>query len=855
MRQNILILFFILTSCLVKAQLNNGWIDYNKTYYTFKVTKDTLCRIPQSALSAVGLGAVNVNYFQLWRNGEEVRLYTSVSNAPLGPSDYIEFWGQMNDGKPDKALFRNPDFQLADRYSLETDTASYFLTINTTGSNLRYVSATNTAPSAASPDVYFMRSVDHYYNEQINRGEARVIGEYVYSSAYDPGEGWSSNSVSPSADLLKEFTDLSVYGGGPANSLSVRVNLVGCAPNSRNVRIKLFQNEITALPYSNPISMSNFEYQKINIQNLPLSLLQNTSNAPVYINGTSSVSTDRIVVASVGMTYPATFNFGNARYFPFELAAAPAGNYLVIDNFNYGASAPILYDITNGNRYVGEIASTPGKVKFVLPPSNLTRKYILMSQENVQQVAAVTTRTFLNLTATNNQADYLIISHPVLYNDGNGNNYVDQYRQYRSSVAGGGYNAKVYDINELTDQFGFGIKHHPAAIRDFVRYANLQFTVKPNYLFLIGRGVNYIDQRLNENNPICQQQDLVPTFGWPPSDGLLTADPGLTAHAISVGRLGAITPTEVNHYFVKIKEYEAAQNTTSPSINDKSWMKNILHIAGGKDSSENLSFLSYMSLYKTLAEDTLYGAKVETFSKTSSGAVQQVSSQRIEDLFAEGLGFIGYFGHSSANTFEFNLSNPDAYNNPGKYPFFNVSGCSAGNFYIYDPQRVAGSMTISEKYILANQRGSIGFLADTHFGIPPFLNFYNTSLYTAFSKTMYGNTIGKQIKQVTDELGGNDPNLDFYTRIHLEEINLHGDPALKINAFEKPDYVIEDPLVKISPNIITVADNNFSVKINMKNIGSAFGGTADNFRTLKFHETFPAQKSAEGFCDFRLNGE
>ncbi len=823
MRQNILILFFILSSGFANAQLNNGWIDYNKTYYTFKITKDTLCRIPQSALSAVGLGAVNANYFQLWRNGEEVRLYTSVANTPLGPSDYIEFWGQMNDGKPDKALYRNPDFQLADRYSLETDTASYFLTINATGSNLRYASAANTAPSAASPDVYFMRSVDYYYNEQINRGEARVIGEYVYSSAYDPGEGWSSNSVSPSTDLLKEFTDLSVYGGGPANSLSLRVNLVGCAPNSRNVRIKLFQNEITALPYSNPISMSNFEYQKINIQNLPLSLLPNTSTAQVYINGNSSVSTDRIVVASVGMTYPATFNFGNARYFPFELAAAPAGNYLVIDNFNYGTSAPILYDLTNGNRYVGEIASTPGKVKFLLPPSNLSRKYILMSQENLQQIASVTTRNFINLSATNNQGDYLIVSHPVLYNDGNGNNYVDQYRQYRSSVAGGGYNAKVYDINELTDQFGFGIKHHPAAIRDFVRYANLQFAVKPGYLFLIGRGVNYIDQKLNESNPLCQQQDLVPTFGWPASDGLLTAEPGLVAHALSVGRLGAITPTEVNHYFVKIKEYETAQRTTSPSINDKNWMKNILHIAGGKDSSENLSFLSYMSLYKALAEDTLYGGKVETFSKTSSGAVQQVSSQRIEDLFAEGLGFIGYFGHSSANTFEFNLSNPDAYNNPGKYPFFNVSGCSAGNFYIYDPQRVAGSMTISEKYILANQRGSIGFLADTHFGIPPFLNFYNTSLYTAFSKTMYGNTIGNQIRQVTDDLGGNDPNLDFYTRIHLEEINLHGDPALKINAFEKPDYVIEDPMVKISPNIITVADNSFSVKINMKNIGKAVG--------------------------------
>ena len=259
------------------------------------------------------------------------------------------------------------------------------------------------------------------------------------------------------------------------------------------------------------------------------------------------------------------------------------------------------------------------------------------------------------------------------------------------------------------------------------------------------------------------------------------------------------------------------------SIAEKGWMKNIIHVAGGRDSSENDTFKGYMNSYKMIAEDTLYGGEVETFAKTSTGAVQQASSQRIEQLFNEGLGVIGYFGHSSANTFEFNLSNPDLYNNPGKYPFFNVSGCSAGNFFTFDPLRLSGNLSLSEKYVLAHERGSIGFLADTHFGIPPFLNFYNTTLYESFCKTMYGNTIGNQAKHVVEQLGGGNPNLDFFTRIHLEEIALHGDPAIKINTFPKPDYVIEEQLVRISPNIISVADNNFNVKIKMLNIGKAVG--------------------------------
>jgi hypothetical protein len=823
MKKILIPMLLVLLSTAAHAQLNNSWIDYNKTYYKFKLGKDTLCRIPQPVLAAAGLGAVNADHFQLWRNGEQVRLYTSVSNAPLGSSDFIEFFGQANDGKPDKQLYRDADFQLSDKYSLETDTAAYFLTVNPAGGNLRYNDVVNSAPSAATPDPYFMRTMDYNYRVQINRGEARPVGEYVYSSSYDPGEGWTSATAAPCCDLVKEFFNLNVYTSGPANSLSVRVNAAGNAPNTRNLKIKLFNNEITTAPYSNPINLDFFSYKKASIDNLPISLLQNPNYLPIYVNGTSTVTLDRMVVAKIEFTYPATFNFVNERYFPFDLAASATGNYLVIDNFNYGSVAPVLYDMTSGSRYIGEIASTPGKVKFVLPASSQARKLILMNQENAQTINSFTQRNFLNITDPSNQGDYVIISHPVLYNDGSGNNYVDQYRQYRSTVAGGGYNAKVYDINDLTDQFAFGVKHHPGAIRDFIRYADTNFVQKPKYLLIIGRGVNYIDQRTNETNPLIDKLNLVTPFGWPASDGLLAATPGISTPLVPVGRLGVVNGGEINNYLQKVQQYESTQQTTGSTLADKGWMKNMIHVAGGKDSSENNTFKGYMNSYKAIAEDTLYGGEVETFTKTSTGAIQQASSQRIEQLFNEGLGFIGYFGHSSANTFEFNLSNPEIYQNAGKYPFFNVSGCSAGNFFIFDPLRLTGNLSLSEKYVLANQRGSIGFLADTHFGIPPYLNFYNTTLYESFCRTMYGNTIGNQAKHVVEVLGGNNPALDFYTRIHLEEVTLHGDPAIKINTFAKPDYVIEDQLVKISPNIISVADVNFNVKIKMMNIGKAIG--------------------------------
>lgn len=810
----------ILLAAQANAQLNNSWIDYNKTYYKFVVFNDGLYRIPQNALPAA-LQTINADHFQLWRNGEQVRLYTTVSNAPLGASDYIEFWGRRNDGAADKQLYRNTDFQLNEKYSLETDTAVYFLTINTAGNNLRFTQLTNTAPSAATPDAYYMNTIDTFFRNIMNRGLAKQVEQYVYSSAYEQGEGWTTGDISTGSNFNFQLPGLNVYTAGPANSVTVRVNAGGNAPNNRNLVVKINNIEIFNE------AMPDFEYKKVTIPNLPLTHLTSPSSVVFSVNGSvNAPPSDRIILAMAGITYPATFNFNNRKVHAFELAPSPTGHYLNISNFNTGSVQPVLYDMTSGTRYLGEIASTAGRVKFVLPASAVTRKFILMAADpsNINPAPVISApKNFVNLTAAAAQGDYLIISNPLLYNDGSGHNYVNDYRTYRSSANGGGFNAKIYDIEELTDQFAFGIKGHPGSIRDFIRYANQQFSVKPKYVFIIGRGINYMDNWAYRANPLKDRQNLVPTFGWPASDMLLTSSPGLAMPLVPIGRLAAVTPGEVNNYLQKVIQYEQNQQSSSPYISDKAWMKDIMHVIGGKDSLESQAFKFYMDGYKRIAEDSLFGGRVETFAKTSAGIVQQTSSDRILQLMNQGTGFIGYFGHSSANTFEFNLSSPDQYNNPGKYPFFNVSGCSAGNFYIFDPLRFSGNLSISEKYILSNQRGSIGFLADTHFGIPPFLNYYNDNFYTLFSKTMYGGTVGNQIRETVRLLGAENPSLDYFNRIHIEEIALHGDPAIKINAFTKPDYAIEEASVKISPSIISVADVNFNLKVKMHNIGKASG--------------------------------
>ena len=833
MIKKILLPFLLLCACSASAQLNNSWIDYAKTYYKFKIGADNICRISQPVLNtaSAALGTANADQFQLWRNGQQVRLYTSVSGAPLGASDYIEFQGQMNDGKADATLYLQPQFQLADHYSLETDTSTYFLTVNPAGGNLRYTATVNTAPSGVTPDAYFMRSIDIYYRNQLNHGFGKDLGEYVYSGAYDNGEGPTGADLGASTASVNSYTEnitgLNVYAAGPANGLTVRLKTFANTDNSsRTTSLKVFNTDVFTATTNNTVDAGG------TINNLPLSLLQNTSNVPLTLTNTPLTAgiTDRIVVATMGITYPSIFNFNNQRSFAFELAASAAGNYLVIDNFNYGTTAPVLYDINNGRRYTGDIVSTPGRVKFVLPASaDPVRKFILNNIEaaNITAVTGLVSKTFTNLNTAATRGDYIIISNPSLYNDGAGVNNVDLYRQYRSSANGGGFNAKIYDINELVDQFGFGIKNHPTSVRDFVRFMDQQYPVKPKYILLLGRGLTYLDAYGQEANPTAAALNLVPTFGWPASDILIVSQPGTAVPIAPVGRIAAINGTELGNYLQKIIQYETVQRTTSCNVDDKAWMKNAMFIAGGANDIESNLFQSYDNIYGAILRDTLTGYHTELFTKTSVATVEQASSARISELFQIGLGFIGYFGHSSANVFSFNLSNPELYNNTGKYPFFNVSGCSAGNFYTYDPQRINGNETLSEKYVLISQKGSIGFLADTHFGIPFALNNFNTRFITNISTRMYGQRVGDQIKEVNTYLGGLNPLLDYYTRIHLEELNLHGDPALRINTFAQPDYAINDQSVSINPSIISVADPSFSVKVKIYNLGKAVN---DSFR-------------------------
>lgn len=802
----------MLTVSSFSQQYNNEWIDYTKTYYRLKVGATGLHRITGATLAAMNLGTTPAEHFQLWRNGSQVPIYTSNPSGPLPANGYIEFWGEKNDGRFERELYRDPSYQLNNQVSLLSDTAAYFLTVAATAANLRFTEAANNISPGATPEPYFMHTARHNFMEQIHRGLALPAGsEYVYSSAYDIGEMWTSRDINPGWPHSIPFNNLYAAPGGP--SAIMRAAMAGSAPNNRAYRIEL--NNVPIIDST----LSTFSAGT----NVRTNVALTGNNAVIGIINRSPVGHDRIVCSYVEITYPRQFNFDNQITFRFSLPASAGARYLEIANFNHGNVTPRLYDLTNRRFYTGELSPT-GVVKLMVPASSTALDLVLVNPWAFSEVPALVQRTFTDYRLPANQGDYLIISHQLIRQAFAGQDQVEAYRAYRASNSGGSFVARIADIDELVDQFAFGVKKSPFSVKNFLRFARSHFATAPKYAFLIGKGVSYNEYRLRQASPHADRLNLVPTWGYPASDIMLASDNLDPNMRTGIGRISVVSGSELSDYLLKVKQFEAAQQNPAQTIDAKSWMKNVVHVEGANDPQISNLLAGYMRNYEQLIKDTLYGANVVTFNKQTTGPVTPITNQMMQRMFETGISLLNYFGHSSATALDYNLEDPYSYNNQGKYPFFIVNGCNAGNMFSFDTSRFSVLSTLTERFVLAKERGAIGFVASTHFGLTSYLDYYNQGFYKSlkgpgYNKSISENMLAANTALLTSPYGAH----VMGARLHAEETTLHGDPALKINAHAKPDFVVEEPQIRIVPNIVSVSDLKFDVKAYLWNIGKATG--------------------------------
>jgi len=722
-------------------------------------------------------------------------------------------------------LYRDPQFQHRTRFNLHSDTAVYFLTVESVLPNKRFTTVANdVAGNTLAPEPYFIHRLTRDFKERINNGFAADLEQYVYSSSYDRGEFWSSNDIRQRVTRSDNQANLRVANSGP--DATIQFGAFGNTTKTRRVRVGINGTSV----YENAM---NFFSDLVASATVPLSLLSSGSASVQFTNVQPPAPPsgpdpylDRMTVSFYELTYPRLFNFNNQRLFSFDLDAKTQGYFLEITNFSSGGVAPVLYDLENQERYVAN-TQVSGVFRFAIPGSANRRRLMMVSQEQVAShplvVNGLIEKRFTNFNEISAQGNYLIISHKKLFGGSNGNNVVEEYRSYRSSAVGGAFRSVVYDIEELTDQFAFGIYGHPSSVKNFIRFARNRFADNIQYVLLIGKGVVYTDYRAsNVQRPKLPDINLIPTFGYPGSDNMLSAenasDPRVT---VPIGRISVIYPSELENYLEKVKEYEAAQLNAGNTVADRYWMKNALHVTGATDALLGTQLCNYLNSFTQIVKDTLTGMNVTAFCSSAGIPTNQSQVQTVRNLFSSGLSLMTYFGHSSANTLEFNVEEPETYENKGKYPVFSVNGCYAGDFFTYSEQRFSFVEILTEKYVLAKQKGAIAFLASTHFGVVNYLATYLDKLYSNIANQNYGQSLGVINKEAITSMLARYSSIDLLARCHAEQISIHGDPAIRFNQFGKQDYVVEEPFVEVSPQFISVAEQQFRLNVRYFNIGMA----------------------------------
>lgn len=809
----------------------NSWINYSQQYYKFKVAQTGIYRIDSTTLANAGipLTTLNPKNIQIFSRGIEIPIYIEGEGDNIFNSiDFIEFYGEKNDGWNEAQFYGGSNNHPNPYYSLINDTISYFITWNSSTSNNRLVIETDTNFIAYTSIPAFNKENVQFYNTKYFDGETNSVGGTSFG--YVPSEGWFDNEFDAFSPWYPDFktknlVTKNVYnlgGNATVNAVVLGESDYASLSLDHHLRVSLGSNVMDSIFGG---------YQKVDIQmSIPNSDLGATTTPITFqiINDLGS-SADRQTLAYVNITYPHTPNMeGLSEYNNFYIPDHPTEtkSYLNFTNFN-NFGAVLFYDLTNGKRI--DVVQSGVNFKCLIPNSSSTKKCFVSSVGQINNVSGIVpvngSGNFTDYLAGQIDTAFLIVTHPKLMIEAN------DYANYRLNIGAGNnpQNAVVFNIEELYDQFSYGIEKHPYAIRGLSDFIADNWSSTPHYLFLVGKSIKNKESR---KNLTAFTENLVPSYGNPASDNLLTSGLNGTNYEplFPTGRLAAKSGIEVTWYLNKMNQHENPPALSPTSSNE--WMKQALHFGGGTSLAESLGFMANLNSYKNTYEDTLFGGNVISFSKSSTAPIQNVLSDSIKSYIASGVSLMTFFGHASATGgFDQNIQDPQFwYPQNGKYPLLLGLSCFTGDIHGTD-----GNST-SEDYVIIDNKGVIGFIASVDLGISSYLHLYASEFYKNLSYKNYKGSIGNTIKNTIISTQGG-----FFQNVTASSVTLHGDPSLKLNGFDLPDYMIEAPTITFTPSVVTSDLDSFDVNVVVTNLGRAINDTI----ILELVRDFPEQSFAD----------
>jgi hypothetical protein len=785
------------------AQYGNEWINYTQPYWKIPIAKDGLFRISYESLQQNGfpVGSVDPAFIQLFGRGKQLYIHVEgQEDGVLNSGDFIEFFGEKNDAWLDSLVYDNPQHVPNPEYSLFNDTIHYFLTIGNAPGLRTFVSDFSDFENYTPRDYCLFSSRAEFHNEYL-------IGRQDFNGislpSYNEAEGWFDTKFGVGGSHEKNIPTDQAYTGPGAPPATVRTISAGAslALGSPNHHLQIGWGS----PFQLMVDTSYYGYRLNDIAfNLENSQLGATTKITHRSINDLGVASDYNAVSFIEINYARDFDFNSADFTFFKLDNPFNEPNALVEIAAFDGTSPRLFLLKNGCATEVILFQSESVWKGIVPLNSAFSDLLLMEASTAQQVSSIQPVSpsgfFTDYTAQEQENTIVFLTHPLLWNA------VQNYAAYRETP-----DVHVLQVNveDLYLQYAAGIEKNPLAIKRFCDHLLDAWSNDPTHLFLVGKSIheaNFSSTLGARNDPLKYERNLIPTWGYPGSDIMMTAglNGTLFEPAIPTGRLAAQNPSEVLEYLNKVIEHEAQE----PAM----WQKNILHFGGGSAEFEQNTFRTYLNFYKNTAQDTCFGGKVYSFFKNSTDPIQLSVSDSIQLLINQGAALMTFFGHASATGFDQNIDSPESYNNQGKYPLLIGNSCYTGNIHLSD------ASSTSENFVLVPNRGVIGFLAKSDLGIPSYLNFYTDNFYKELFVTSYGSSVGKCMQEAIRnfQISG-----DYYRENVAHNFALHGDPAIKIYPHEKPDYRISASDIFFNPAEVMATHETFDVKIVIENLGKA----------------------------------
>jgi hypothetical protein len=687
------------TKVVGNSVLNSG------KWYKFEAPAEGMYKITKSMLASYGIdpNTVDPRTIKIYNNGGAT--LPEDSNIPV-PTDLVEnaiFIAGESDGKFDDADFilfygRGTNFwdydttakNIKRKFNPYSDQNYFWITSG--GNNGKRIQPKLSEPAPANLIQNTSRAFAYWHQDIINIAES---GRYFVGDAFDP------------STISRTYTNL-LENLLPASRVDYAFNFINSDPDN-NIELKvdengntLYDSFITGIKYdNNPDYSFGFPTQAAvsfsgNIPN-NRSLLKFTFNSL----GASSKG----YINWFEINYNRSLSSVNDR---MVFWSKDTNSSIEYDLSNFSNSNIQVYDITDYSNV--KIISNPllisgGEFKFISTEhQGSVSKYYAVGNDNFMTPTNPSLTENSNIHGFQDGAELIIVT-PKDFKD-----QALRLKSFKENHPKLNISTFVADIDQIYNEFSGGIRD-VSGIRNFIKYAFDNWTIKPLYVLLLGDGTyDYKNIEGFGNNYIIPwetENSLNSIDSYPKDDFFVDVSGTDNKVDLAIGRITANSLADARIAVDKIIAYES-------DVNKGSWQNLITMVADDQFTTQGYEGNYHVDQSETLASAYIpasydiskiylgqYPTVITSFGRTKPGVTEDlVKSVNSGTLL---LNFIGHGSPSQwahENVFVNSTTIP-RFTNDNLF-FLTAATCDFG---YYD---VPSTQSGAEQLLLKEASGSIG---------------------------------------------------------------------------------------------------------------------------------------------------